>query len=150
MYADKIIVLYDVVINNITTCLSYMLGEHWILFFVFLIFNIADCVTGWIKSHLTQTANSKIGLQGILKKVGYWIMIIIAFVSNKFFVQIGNVIGVDLGITVFLGWFVLANLLINEARSICENLTEAGFNIPQVLVSGLERADSVINSNNQL
>lgn len=53
--------------------------------------------------------------------------------------------GIDLGITALLGWFVLASLIINEIRSILENLVEAGFNVPVILVKGLEVADKMVN-----
>ena len=61
------------------------------------------------------------------------------------FIEIGKAIGVDLGITTLLGWFVLASLLINEIRSILENFVEAGFNVPIILIKGLEVADKVVN-----
>lgn len=44
-----------------------------------------------------------------------------------------------------IGWFVLASLIINEARSICENFIEAGFKVPKVLSNGLAIADKLIN-----
>ena len=50
-----------------------------------------------------------------------------------------------MGITALLGWFVLASLIINEIRSILENLVEAGFNVPVILVKGLEVADKMVN-----
>lgn len=79
--------------------------------------------------------------------MGYWMMIAVAFGSSVVFVEIGKTIGVDLGITTLLGWFVLASLLVNEIRSIIENFVEAGFNVPVVLTKGLEVADKAINQN---
>ncbi len=64
-------------------------------------------------------------------------------------IEIGKTIGIDLGITTLLGWFVLASLLINEIRSILENFVEAGFNVPRILIKGLEVADKVVNKDNQ-
>ncbi|WP_296877825.1 phage holin family protein, partial [Thomasclavelia sp.] len=52
------------------------------------------------------------------------------------------------GITTLLGWFVLASLMVNEARSIIENFVEAGLNVPNVLINGLEVADKIINKEN--
>ncbi|WP_370457427.1 phage holin family protein [Catenibacterium sp. BIOML-A1] len=46
----------------------------------------------------------------------------------------------------FLGWYVLISLIINEYRSILENLVEAGFDVPQILVKGLEVASQNIES----
>ena len=47
--------------------------------------------------------------------------------------------------TTLLGWFVLASLLVNEIRSICENFVEAGFQVPEILVKGLEVARKKVN-----
>ena len=47
--------------------------------------------------------------------------------------------------TVLLGWFVLASLLTNEIRSICENFVEAGYKVPKILTKGLEVAEKVVN-----
>ena len=40
----------------------------------------------------------------------------------------------------------MASLIINEIRSILENFVEAGYNVPTILVKGLEVADKVVNS----
>ena len=85
------------------------------------------------------------GWKGVLKKLGYWLMIMVAFGASAVFVEIGKAIGIDLEITTLLGWFVLASLIVNEIRSICENFVEAGYNVPQILVKGLEVADKVVN-----
>ena len=145
MYADKIIDTYNVVVGTIVAVLSYIFGEHWWLFLAFALLNIADWLTGWMKSRLLKKENSVAGWKGVLKKLGYWIMIMVAFGASAVFIEIGKVIGIDLGITTLLGWFVLASLLINEIRSICENFVEAGFNVPQILVKGLEVADKIVN-----
>ena len=145
MYADKIIDTYNVVVGTIVAVLSYIFGEHWWLFLAFALLNIADWLTGWMKSRLLKKENSVVGWKGVLKKLGYWIMIMVAFGASAVFIEIGKVIGIDLGITTLLGWFVLASLLINEIRSICENFVEAGFNVPQILVKGLEVADKIVN-----
>lgn len=145
MYADKIIDTYNVVVGTIVAVLSYIFGEHWWLFLAFALLNVADWLTGWMKSRLLKKENSVAGWKGVLKKLGYWIMIMVAFGASAVFIEIGKVIGIDLGITTLLGWFVLASLLINEIRSICENFVEAGFNVPQILVKGLEVADKIVN-----
>lgn len=94
--------------------------------------SLADWLTGW---------------KGVLKKLGYWIMIVVAFGASTAFIEIGDTIGIDLGITTLLGWFVLASLLVNEIRSILENFVEMGYKVPKILVNGLEVADKKINQN---
>ena len=141
----NVIDAYNAVVGAIVAILSYVLGEHWILFAGFLLLNVADWITGWMKSRMMGKENSVAGWKGALKKLGYWLMIAVAFGSSAVFIEIGKVIGVDLGITTLLGWFVLASLLINEIRSIVENFVEAGFDVPVVLIKGLEVADKAVN-----
>lgn len=141
----NVIDAYNAVVGAIVAILSYVLGEHWILFAGFLLLNVADWITGWMKSRMMGKENSVAGWKGALKKLGYWLMIAVAFGSSAVFIEIGKVIGIDLGVTTLLGWFVLASLLINEIRSIVENFVEAGFDVPVVLIKGLEVADKAIN-----
>lgn len=145
MDAGKVIDTYNAITGAIVAILSYVLGEHWFLFVAFLGLNIADWITGWMKSRINKKENSMAGWKGVLKKLGYWLMIMVAFGASAVFVEIGKAIGIALGITTLLGWFVLASLLINEIRSICENFVEAGYNVPAILVKGLEVADKVVN-----
>lgn len=136
---------YNAIVGGIVAVLSFVFGEHWIMFAIFLLFNVADWLTGWMKSRMAGKENSVKGWQGVLKKLGYWLMILVAFAASAVFIEIGNTIGIDLGITTLLGFFVLASLLVNELRSILENFVEAGYNVPTVLVKGLEVAEKVIN-----
>lgn len=148
-YAEPIIDGYNAIAGTAVAVLSYILGEHWILFVGFLVLNIFDWFTGWMKSRLAKKENSQAGWKGVLKKLGYWVMIMVAFGASVVFIEIGKVIGVDLGVTTLLGWFVLASLIINEIRSIIENFVEAGYNVPAVLVNGLEIADKIVNKDSE-
>lgn len=136
---------YNAVLGAVIALLTTVLGEHWYLFALFLVLNMIDWVTGWMKARLAKKENSNKGWTGVLKKIGYWLMIMVAFVAAAGFIEIGKVIGIDLGITTLLGWFVLASLIVNEIRSILENFVEAGYTVPKVLIKGLEVADKVIN-----
>lgn len=147
-YAEAIIDGYNAITGAVVAVLSYILGEHWLLFVAFLALNVADWLTGWMKSRMAGRENSVAGWKGVLKKLGYWLMIMVAFGAGAVFIEIGRSIGVDLGVTTLLGWFVLASLIINEIRSILENFVEAGYNVPGILISGLKVADKIVNSEN--
>lgn len=138
---DKI----NLIIGAITALLAYVFGDHWILFSFFLLLNLGDFLTRWLAARLTGTENSKAGWIGILKKIGYWVMIALGFGMSVIFIEIGNVIGLDLKVTTFIGWFVLATLIVNEIRSILENLVEAGYDVPTILIKGLEVANKAID-----
>ncbi|OUQ08306.1 holin [Erysipelatoclostridium sp. An15] len=136
---------FNAIAGAVIAFLTFIFGEHWLLFAVFLLLNIIDWITGWMKSRIAKKENSVKGWQGVLKKIGYWLMIMVAFALSAIFIELGNTLGIDLGVTTLLGWFVLASLLVNEARSIVENFVEAGFNVPNVLINGLEVANKIIN-----
>lgn len=141
----KVIDTYNAMVGAAVAVLSYVLGPHWFLFAIFLLLNVFDWITGWIKSKKTGKTSSKAGLWGIMKKFGYWMLIIASFSITASFTELGSILGMDLGVTTLLGWFVLASLLVNEARSICENLVEMGINMPTILVKGLQAANRVVN-----
>lgn len=139
-FTDK----YNAIVGAIVAILTYVFGEHWWLFAFFLLFNIADWITGWMKSYMAGVENSEKGLKGVVKKFGYWLMIFLAFAMSVAFIELGNVIGIDLHITTLLGWFVLASLMVNELRSILENFVEAGYKPPEILTKGLSVAQKLI------
>lgn len=142
---DTIFDAYNAIVGTVIAILTMFLGEHWYLFAVFLLLNVIDWITGWMKSRINRKENSVKGWKGVLKKLGYWMMIFFSFLISSGLIEIGTVIGIDLGITTILGWFVLASLIVNEARSIVENFVESGYNVPEILISGLEVADKLVN-----
>lgn len=140
---------YNAFLGTIIAILTMVFGEHWFIFALFLLLNVADWLTGWMKSRINGVENSMAGWKGVLKKLGYWLMIIVAFAIAAGLIEIGKVINIDLGITTLLGWFVLASLIVNEARSILENFVEAGYDVPTVLTTGLQVADQKLNGTDE-
>lgn len=140
-FTDK----YNAIVGAVIAILTYVFGKNWYLFAGYLLLNVLDWITGWMKSRLAGKENSQKGLTGIIKKVGYWIMILVAFLMGTLFIRMGEMIGIDLQVTTLLGWFVLASLIINEIRSILENFVEAGYNPPKILTKGLSVASKLID-----
>ena len=136
---------YNLIVGTVVAVLTYIFGKNWWLFALFLVFNLIDWITGWIKSRLAGAENSTKGLNGVIKKFGYWLMIFVSFLMSTAFIGIGNVIGVNLQVTTLLGWFVLASLMVNELRSILENFVEAGYHPPEILTKGLAVASKIID-----
>lgn len=134
--------------GTIVAVLTAALGTHWFLFVGFLTLNIIDYITGIRKSRLTGKENSAKGVKGVWKKLGYWLIVLVAFLASAIFIEIGKTLGIDLSVTAYIGWFTIASLIINELRSILENFVEAGDNVPAVLTKGLEVAENAINKEN--
>ena len=137
---DKVVNKINLLWGGCTVLLSGIFGDHWYLFAAFLILNIVDYVTGILKAKYFGVENSCEGLKGIIKKLGYWVCIAIGFFLSVGFVEVGTIIGVDLGFTQLFGWFTLATFIINEIRSILENLVLMEVEIPSFIIKGLEVA----------
>ena len=135
---------YNALVGGVIAIFSMVFGEHWILFAAFLFLNVIDWLSGWSKARRVHKESSSVGLKGIVKKVWYWVIIAIAFILPAALMEAGNVIGVDLSITRFLGWLTLAMLLVNEVRSIIENLVCLGIPVPEVLIKGLAITDKIL------
>lgn len=138
---------YNSIVGSIAIVLSAIFGKCWFLFALFLMFNVIDWLTGWYKARQLNKESSKIGLNGLLKKLGYWAIIIVAFSISLSAIEIGKIIGIDLSFLICFGWFILASLMINEARSILENLVETGYNVPPLLVKGLAVYEKMLQNN---
>ena len=125
--------------------LSAFWGQFWSLFALYILLNILDWLTGWARARKLHNENSRAGLSGIVKKLGYWVILLISFLVPLAFMEIGREIGVDLTFIKLLGWFVLASLMVNETRSILENLVEMGYKVPGVLIRGLSVTQGLID-----
>ncbi|MFV0351242.1 MAG: phage holin family protein [Oscillospiraceae bacterium] len=138
---------YNTIIGSIIAVLSAIFGQYWYLFAAFVLFNVLDWLTGWYKARKLEQESSAVGAKGAIKKLFYWIVVAVAFVISAVFAAIGkDLLGIDLSFMLLLGWFTLAGLTVNEARSILENLIEMGINVPKFLITGLAVTQKLIQA----
>lgn len=143
---NKILDTYNLAVGGIVTLLAAIFGKYWSLFAIFLILNLLDYITGYMKARKLKKESSSVGLAGIIKKLGYWIVIATAFLTAFALTTMGrDILNVDLSFLTLLGWFTLACLMINEVRSILENLVEYGLDVPYVLIKGLAVTERLLN-----
>lgn len=117
---------------------DYIFGDHWILFAAFLALNFFDYFTGLAKAKILKAECSSLGLKGIIKKFSYWCMIAVAFLMAPIFNELGEIIGADVSyFSPMIGYLVLGMMIVNEFRSVLENLLQCGVAVPSVLVNGL-------------
>lgn len=141
---------YNVAAGAVIAFMSAAFGVYWYIFAAYLIFNIFDWLTGWYKSRKQKRESSSVGLHGVLKKLGYWVIIAVAFLVSDVLVMLGkDILNINLSFLMMVGWFTLACLMVNEARSILENLVECGYDVPEVLIKGLKVADEIINKESE-
>lgn len=146
-YARGFMDKYNAIAGAAVAILTAVFGIYWYVFAAFLLLNVIDWLTGWYKSYKKKEESSKTGLIGIVKKLGYWAIILVAFIISGVFVHLGNdVLGINLAFLTMIGWWVVAMLIVNEARSILENLVECGYNVPPALVKGLAVTEKIMNA----
>lgn len=137
----------NMIYGAIVTVMTAIFGKYWFLFAGFLLMNIIDYITGYCKGKFyVKNESSAIGAKGILKKVWYWAVIGIAFFVSFCFVDMGEAIGVNLSFVQLFGWFTLATYLINEVRSILENLVQMDVKVPIFLTKGLAVAEKILEA----
>ena len=145
--AKSFIDRYNTVVGAAVTIMTAVFGIYWYVFAGYLLCNVLDWMTGWYKSRRLGKESSRAGLNGILKKMGYWVIILVAFLIPSLFIHLGqDVLGLNLKFLTLLGWFTLASLLVNEIRSILENLVECGYNVPDFLIKGLAVTEKLIHA----
>lgn len=143
----KFIDTYNFFVGMFIALATAMFGTYWYIFAGFLLCNVLDWLTGWYKARALRKEYSRVGLKGIIKKTGYWIIILVSFLIPKMFIQLGRqMFGIELEFLALLGWFTIATLLVNEIRSILENLVECGYNVPIFLVKGLAITEKLIET----
>lgn len=116
-----------VLIGSITTGLVYLLGGIDVALNCLLIAIILDYVSGIIKAFNNKTLSSRIGLRGLLKKIGILIIVMLA-------VLIDRVTGNTGAIRTLVVYYFVAN----EGLSIIENLGQAGLPIPKTIKNALK------------
>lgn len=109
------------------TYLGYFLGGFDTMLITLLLFMVIDYVTGVLNAIKKKKLSSKIGAEGILKKI-----YIIALVGTV------NLLGVALGVHE-LRYLVISFYLANEGISIIENGAKLNVPIPQKILDVLHQ-----------
>ncbi len=135
------------IISIITGIFSAILGDFWFLFLFLIILNIIDYTTGIMKAKYLKKESSRRAMKGFIKKFFIWCLIAMGFGLGIAFKKIGQVININLSLMLAIGWFLLAHCIINEFRSILENMIELdkGYLVPKWLIKGLEVTQNIMN-----
>lgn len=121
------------------------IGEYWNLLIILLLLNLIDIIIRIIKARKNKELNIAVEMKGLIKKIYQWLLIILSFIMSTIFEEVGKIINMNFSISVFLGWYVYTFFVINEFKSIIENLISLGCNVPKILMDGLEIANKLIS-----
>ena len=109
------------------TTFIYLVGGIDVALTCLLVAIVLDYISGMIKAFETKQLSSKVGLKGILKKVGVLIVVMLS-------VLIDRVAGDTGAIRTLVIYYFVAN----EGLSILENLGQADVPIPQSIKKALK------------
>ena len=124
--------------GGIVAIYTHFIGGRLPVFLLFLALNVID---------FYDTLSSKIGAEGVRKKVAYWVVITIAFaIGHILATSLGPELGVDLSFLHLIGWFTLAVYILNELTSIVENLLVLGVDVPAIFVRGLAVVRTIVDA----
>ena len=100
---------------------------------------LADYTTGMTRAWVTKQMSSRIGVLGIVKKVGYMFVVGVAIVVDLVIQYAAAKAGLDFGNGYFFGLLVTIWLILNECISILENLSDIGVPLPGFLLKLIKR-----------
>ena len=106
-----------------------------IVVLVFLM--LLDMVTGVMRSFMTKSWNSTVGMSGVIKKVAIFVLIGMAGAVEYVALSAGQ----DSKGLVILG--VTSFFIVNECISILENSAQIGLPIPPILYNALEKLHKI-------
>lgn len=120
--------IFSIISSSITTFVIYYLGGLDIALKILISFVILDYITGLLKAIYNKKLNSNVGAKGIIKKLGYFILVAVAF-------KLDQLTGNSGAIRTLVIYFFVAN----EGLSIIENWGKMGLPLPQKLIDVLEQ-----------
>lgn len=118
----------NIIISTLATSLVYLLGGWDVALQMLLIVIIIDYISGLLKAIYQKKLNSRVGLKGIIKKIGYLAIVTLAVVLDRVLGNTGDIR------TLVIYFFVA-----NEGISIVENWGAMGLPIPSKIMAVLEQ-----------
>ena len=106
---------------------------------ILMVMMILDYLSGMAGAWSQNNLSSKIGAKGIIKKVGYMALIVVAMGVDYLIYSGIAVANIEVGYNMWFGLLVAVWLIINEMISILENLGKLGVPIPEFLTKIIKR-----------
>ena len=98
-----------------------------------------DYISGVSAAWVTHQLSSRVGLVGIIKKIGYLMIVAVGMALDYLISLLGGKFGVAMENIYFVGLLVIVWLIINECISILENADEMGLPVPEFIKKMLTR-----------
>lgn len=105
---------------------------------------VVDYISGMTKAWLGAGLSSKVGVRGIVKKLCYMLVVIVAAIVDWLMIAGLRHIGIEMDHTYYFGIVVTVWLIINELISILENLSAIGIPMPEFLKKVVKRLKTTV------
>lgn len=112
---------------------------------VLIIVMVSDYITGLGGAYVTGQLNSRIGVKGIIKKVGYLALVAVGMVADYLISSALGQVGIHIDLGYCIGMIVTIWLIINELISILENLAEIGTPLPNFLINLIKKLKNTVD-----
>ena len=120
--------LINFITGTLFTGITYFLGGWDMALEILLWMIVLDYLTGVFKAIFNKKLNSEVGIKGVIKKVGYLVIVAVS-------VMLDRIIGDTGAIRNIVIFFFVAN----EGISLVENWVAMGLPMPQVIIDTLEQ-----------
>ena len=100
---------------------------------------VIDYISGMVSAKKTGELSSRLGVIGILKKVGYLALVAVGMVVDYLISSALTQVGINIQINYCFAMIIVIWLIVNELISILENLGELGVPIPEFLRKSIKK-----------
>ena len=100
---------------------------------------VIDYISGMVSAKKTGDLSSRLGVIGILKKVGYLALVAVGMVVDYLISSALTQVGINIQINYCFAMIIVIWLIVNELISILENLGEIGVPIPEFLRKSIHK-----------
>lgn len=126
--------------------LSAYMVQLFIPLIVLVIAMVVDYGTGMAKAWSAGELCSRTGIKGILKKVGYLVIVLVAMGADYLLRYGMEQVGIHINAEFLIAAIVIAWLIIDELISILENVAAIGAPVPKFLVTLIKKLKNVTES----
>ena len=116
---------------------------------VLLIAMTADYISGMTAAYISAELSSKKGIQGIVKKLSYMVMVAVAMGVDWLIHSGLGAFNINVDCDMWVGLIVTAWLIINEMISILENLSRIGVPMPSFLINIVQKLKNTVDKDGE-
>ena len=127
------------IISAALAAFAVYMGALAVPIIVLMVMMIIDYLSGMSAAWVHGDLSSRVGAKGIVKKVGYMALIVVAMGVDYLIYSGFAAANIEVGYNMWFGLLVAVWLIINEMISILENLSRLGVPIPDFLTKIIKR-----------